>query len=176
MGGAHWTVVVPSRRGLNPPRSHPIPPDASVDPQDPPGSIRGSPPQGIPRTLKDLPRDVQGPLVTSRGPPKDLQGSQRRLEGRSRTSQGPPRTLQATPSTHQAPPMTPQANPRTPDDLPRTLAGPPMTCRWTTPQSGPVNYPQRKKCGRSDTLKALTHTTRTTKHTHTQTHTHTQKP
>ena len=138
------------------------------------------PPQEPPRTLPRRSKKTSSVLGASQTSPKDTLGPpedpprtskdpQRRLEGRSRTSQGPPRTPQATPITHQAPPRTPQANPRTPDDVPRTLAGPPMTCRWTTPQSGPVNYPQRKNCERSATLKALTHTTRTTKHTHKQT-------
>ena len=118
------------------------------------------PPQDHPRTLPRPSEKTSSVLGASQTPPKDRLGPpedpprtskdlQNRLEGRSRTPQGPPRTLQAPPSTHQAPPRTPQANPRTPDDLPRTLAGSPMTCRWTTPQSGPVNYPQQKKCGRS---------------------------
>ena len=143
------------------PRSASYP--ASVDPLSSP--CRGLVEPLFRASATRTPRGLLGGV-----PPRTSKDLQNRLEGRSRTPQGPPRTLQASPSTHQAPPRTPQANPRTRDDLPRTLAGSPMTCRWTTPQSGPVNYPQRKNCGRSATLKALTHTTPTTKHTHTQRH------
>ena len=112
------------------------------------------PPQEPPRTLPRRSKKTSSVLGASQISPKDPLGPpedpprtpndpQRHTEERPGTSQGAPSTLQAPPSTHQAPPRTPQAIPKTPEDFPRTLAGPPMTCRWTTPQSGPAECAKR---------------------------------